>query len=88
MRDDQRFVLREAQRFSEGTSVERGVIQGGKNSPISFSIIVDSVLRTWKKAVGEDLEESISLSAFCADDGLLENSDPGFLQKYLNIVVD
>ena len=43
--EDQHFVLRQAQFYSDPVSINQGVTQGDIDSPIIFNIIVDAVLR-------------------------------------------
>ena len=47
--DNQFFMLRQAGFYSEPVNVERGCTQGDIDSPIIFNLIIDAVIRTWKK---------------------------------------
>ena len=62
----------------------RGCTQGDINSPIIFNVIVDAVIRTWKKS--GDFKES--KSCFYADDGLLESMNPEDLQQDLDKIIE
>jgi len=59
------------------------VTQGDIDSPTIFNIIVDAVIRAWKR--GKEGDESIS--QFYADDGLLENTNPEVLQRDLDEII-
>ena len=67
--DNQTFFLRQSGFYSEAINVDWGVTQGDTNSPIIFNLIVEAVLRFY----GDD---GGTISSFCANDGLLENSNP------------
>jgi DNA replication initiation complex subunit (GINS family) len=43
------FVLRQSGFYSDPLDVDRGCTQGDTDSPIIFNIIIDAVLRRWKK---------------------------------------
>ena len=86
--ENQKFTLRQAQFYSKEISADRGVTQGDIDSPVLFNIIVDSVLRAWRKIIKSHADKFRSLSSFYADDGLLENNNPVDLQHDLNIVND
>ena len=46
--DNQFFMLCQAGFYSEPVDVERGCTQGDIDSPITFNLIIDAVIRTWK----------------------------------------
>ena len=84
--DNQHFVLRQAQFYSKPVDIDRGVTQGDINSPIVFNVIVDAVLREWKRIRGE--EEVQTESKFYSDDGLIESTDNVQLQKDADLIIE
>ena len=63
--------------------------QGDTDSPIIFNLIVDEVLRKWKKMILElKLKVKLSESHFYVDDGKIENTDLVALQKHLNMLIN
>ena len=49
VQDEQCFVLKQNQFFNDKISIDRGETQGDIDSPIVFNLLVDTVLREWKK---------------------------------------
>ena len=82
--DKQIFVLRQSGFYSDAIEVDRGCTQGDVDSPIIFNIIIDAVLRAWKKSTNFCKSDS----CFYADDGLLQNQDPILLQKDLDCLFE
>ena len=74
------FVLRQNGFYSNPIEVNWGVMQGDVESLIIFNLIVDTVLR---RAQGET-EWGGSEASFYADNGLLEGSGAGELQRDLD----
>ena len=81
--NNQNFILRRAGFYSEAIDVKRGCTQGDTNSPIIFNLIIDSVLRSWKK----DGAYGGSRACFYADDGLIEHGRWKNLQSDLDRMV-
>ena len=81
--DNQKFLLRQGGFYSKPVDVDRGCTQGDVDSPIIFNIIIDAVLRKWKK------EERYggSRAMFYADDGLIENNNNKCLQRDLTNII-
>ena len=82
--DNQLFLLRQASFYSKPIEVRRGCTQGDVDSPIIFNVIIDAVLRAWKKREGFQN----SKACFYADDGLLEHNDAILLQQDLDKIID
>ena len=80
----QQYVLRQGGFFSQPVEANRGCTQGDIDSPIIFNVIVDAVIRSWK--ANSDYRNS--KSCFYADDGLLEGTDAGDVQKDLDMIID
>ena len=77
-------MLRQGGFFSQPVEANRGCTQGDIDSPIIFNVIVDAVIRSWK--VNSDYRNS--KSCLYADDGLLEGTDAGDVQKDLDTIID
>ena len=82
--ENQTFILRQKGFYSKPISVQRGMTQGGIESPIIFNLIIDAVLRRLREEEdfgGSDL-------SFYADDGLLESEEPRELQRDIDRAVE
>ena len=77
------FYLKQAGFYSEGIGVKQDVTQGDIDSPILFNIIIDAVLRAWRKA-----SETTTQTTFYVDDGILYNRDHIKLQRDLDTIIE
>jgi hypothetical protein len=73
------------------------VTQGGPLSAKLFNIIVDAVVREWKRLMRETLDDSggyltdqieALFAIFYVDDGYIASRDADFLQEALDILVE
>ena len=81
--NSQYFILRQGGFYSDPLEVNRGCTQGDTDSPIIFNLIIDAVLRTWRK---EDWRGS--RACFYADDGLIEHGDHRKLQTDIDKMIN
>ena len=69
--------------YSTPLDVKRGRTQGDIDSPIIFNLIIDAVIRSWKK----DETYDGSRACFYADDGLIEHINAESLQQDLDTII-
>ena len=78
--EHQKYLLRQAQFYSESFDVFRGCMPGDTDSPVIFNVVIDAIIRTWKT----QQEYQGSDTCFYVDDGIIQNMDPKLLQKDLD----
>jgi hypothetical protein len=82
--EKQVFILRQSGFYSDPLEVDRGCTQGDTDSPIIFNVVIDAVIRRWKK----EEQHGKSRALFYADDGLIEHTNPSILQGDLDAMIN
>jgi len=93
----QRIVAKQGGYFGKPFKADRGVVQGGIDSPTHFNVLCDAVIRHWLTIVTDDGQIPLigfgyrvteQGALFYADDGLISSRQAAWLQWALDVLVD